>query len=259
MLGANAARATCALLVLLALHTSGLAQSSPPPTHITAFTRAEAALGKLPSRWQLLGLPNKPGQALTRFELTSGADAGSQNQHSVRISANNSYGALVYTLDAEQKQRAPKTLSWRWRIDSFASGVNLRTRGGDDSAVKVCILFDMPLERVPFGERLLLRMANSLSKTPLPNATLCYVWDATLATDSLLDNPYSRRVRSIVVHSAPAGPAWLSAERTIAADFARAFGNESSELPPILAIAIGGDSDNTGGASVAYLADLTAQ
>jgi Protein of unknown function (DUF3047) len=258
MWGAKATRLPLALLTLFALHAKGAAQALPTAApvlaaSISAFNRAESTLGKLPSRWQLIGLPNKPALALTRFELLSGPE------HSLRITTNNSYGALVYTLDAEQKQRSIKTLSWRWRIDSFAEGVNLRTRDGDDSAVKVCILFDMPIERVPFSERLLLRLANTLSNTPLPNATLCYVWDANLAAGTLQDNPYTRRVRSIVVHSLPAGSGWQTAQRTLAADFARTFGKESPELPPILAIAIGGDSDNTGGSSVAYLADLNAQ
>lgn len=255
MLGARSARSALTWLALVALHSHCLAQSTAPG-NITAFTQTEALLGKLPSRWKIIGLPNKPTLAVTRFELVSGAESG---QHSLRVSANSSYGALVYTLDAEQKQRSIKTLSWRWRIDSFAEGVNLRTRDGDDSAVKVCILFDMPIERVPFSERWLLRLANTFSTTPLPNATLCYVWDANLAADTLIDNPYTRRVRSIVVHSLPAGPGWQTAQRTIAADFAGAFGKESPELPPILAIAIGCDSDNTGGTSVAHLADLIAQ
>jgi hypothetical protein len=253
MWAARASRCCVISAALLALPNPGFAQPAALTTPISAFTRADAALGKLPSRWQLIGLPNKPTLALTRFELSSGA------QHSLRITSNNSYGALVYTLDADQQARGFKTLSWRWRIDSFAEGVNLRTREGDDSAVKVCVLFDMPLGRVPFSERWLLRLANTFSKTPLPNATLCYVWDPSLAADSLLDNPYTRRVRYIVAHSAPAGPSWQATERNIAADFARAFGKESAELPPILAIAIGGDSDNTGGTSVAYLADLSVQ
>lgn len=40
------------------------------------------------------------------------------------------------------------------------------------------------------------------------------------------------------------------------ADFLRLFGDESSTVPPVLASAVGADSDNTGGRSLAYIADL---
>jgi hypothetical protein len=39
-------------------------------------------------------------------------------------------------------------------------------------------------------------------------------------------------------------------------DFARLFGQESRSTPPVIAVAVGADSDNTGGQSLAYLTQM---
>ena len=56
----------------------------------------------------------------------------------------------------------------------------------------------------------------------------------------------------MIVYATP-----LADARDVAADFRRAFGDESAEVPPLLAIAVAGDADNSGAQSVAYLAGLS--
>ena len=41
------------------------------------------------------------------------------------------------------------------------------------------------------------------------------------------------------------------------ADFQRAFGDESPTLPPLVAVSLAGDADNTGGHTLAYIAGLS--
>ena len=53
-----------------------------------------------------------------------------------------------------------------------------------------------------------------------------------------------------------AEPGWRDERRDIAADFRQLFGDESPEVPEILAIALGADADNTRGRSLAHVADL---
>ena len=65
-----------------------------------------------------------------------------------------------------------------------------------------------------------------------------------LATDVVLDGPAS-----------PNGQ-WVTQRRNVAEDFARLFGQESRSTPPVIAVAVGADSDNTGGQSLAYLTQL---
>jgi len=177
-------------------------------------------------------------------------------QPALRIDARASYGNLVHplTLPADA---GPLQLAWRWRVERFADGSDLASKAGDDTALKVCALFDMPLARVPFFERLLLRFARSRSGENLPAATVCYVWDRLLPAGSELRNAYSRRVRYVVLQgpTTPLG-AWRSERRDLAADFLRVFSDEAREVPPLIAIAIGADADNTKSESRAYLSDL---
>ena len=156
-----------------------------------------------------------------------------------------SYGNLVHELPPGNPGR---WLSWRWRIDEANPRADLRTRDGDDAALKVCVLFDLPLDAVPFAERQLLRIARARSGEALPAATLCYVWDPRLPAGTLLDNAHSRRVRWLVLRGAGSPIAtWQSERRDVQADFLRAFGDEARAAVPLQAIAVGADADNTKG------------
>ena len=91
----------------------------------------------------------------------------------------------------------------------------------------------------------------------LPYATLCYVWDPALAPGTVLPNAYSRRVRFMVADGlGSATGQWQNHQRTLAADFLRAFGDEARQLPPAIAVVIGADADNTAGRSLGYIGDL---
>ncbi|MBK8864674.1 MAG: DUF3047 domain-containing protein [Betaproteobacteria bacterium] len=137
------------------------------------------------------------------------------------------------------------------------AAADLRSKSGDDTAVKVCLSFDLPMSAVPFVERQLLRLARSRTGENLPAATLCWVWAGTEAHGARLDNAYSRRVRTIVLRNGSDAPGrWHSESRDVAADFLRAFGDESATVPPLTAVIVAGDADNTGARSVAHVADL---
>jgi hypothetical protein len=168
----------------------------------------------------------------------------------LRVDSERGYANLVHRLPGV----GAGVLGWRWRVDVAPAGANLTRREGDDTAIKVCALFDMPFERVPFLERALLRLASLLTRETLPAAVLCYVWDANLPADTLLRNPYTARVRYLTSRGTPGQ--WRDERHDLAADFLRAFGDESRDVPPLVAIAIGADTDNTGSRSLAYLDGL---
>jgi len=48
----------------------------------------------------------------------------------------------------------------------------------------------------------------------------------------------------------------LELERRLGADFLRAFGHETREIPPLIALVVGADADNTGARSLAFVGDL---
>jgi hypothetical protein len=197
-----------------------------------------------PAPWVFAGLPAQRLPA-TRFQLDDlyGASA-------LRIEAVGAYGNLLHPLAAVPAG----VLAWRWRVDRRLPGADLRTKQGDDTSLKVCAMFDLPRARVPFIERQLLRLAESRVGQPLPNATLCYVWDPAWPRDTVLPNAYTRRVRYITLGTAE--PGWQRERRALAADFLRAFGDEATTVPALTAIAVGADSDNTGGHSLGWVGDL---
>ncbi len=191
--------------------------------------------------WAYAGLPaQKPPP--TRYQVRE-----LDGRRVLHIEADRSYGNLVHPLTGEPAG----VLSWRWRVDTPLAAADLRTKQGDDAALKVCAMFELPRERVPFVERQLLRLAESRFGEPLPNATLCYLWDPTWPRGSVVPNAYTKRVRFITLDGA-AG-AWRSERHDLAVDFLRAFGDESREVPPLRAILVGADADNTGGRSVGWI------
>jgi hypothetical protein len=198
--------------------------------------------------WRVVGLPQQT-KPFTQFSVID-----LDGHRALRVEADASYGNLVHPLQAAE---TPHHLAWQWRVDEPNLAADLHSRQGDDIALKVCTLWDMPIERVPFFERQVLRLARAHARQALPAATVCYVWDSHLPTGTELPSPFTRRLRYVVLRSG-GDPlhAWASERRDIAADFIKLFGTESPELPALVGIAVGADADNTRGHSLAHAADL---
>jgi hypothetical protein len=195
-----------------------------------------------------VGLPGHK-IAFTRFDMVQ-----RDGQSVLRVRADQSYANLSHALPPGT---AAGVLRWKWRLDQALPQANLRRKDGDDVAIKVCAMFDLPLEKIGFIERNLLRLARSNTGEHLPGATLCYVWDPALPVGTELPNAYTGRVRYLVLNSAstPLGQ-WASHRRDLAADFLHSFGSETDTVPPLLAIVVGADADNTQGTSLAYVGDV---
>ena len=201
-----------------------------------------------PAPWHVAGLPQQK-KPYTRFTLDD-----VDGRRALRVEAESSYGNLVHPLTVAE---TGVHLAWQWRVDELLPAANLHEKNGDDTALKVCVFFDLPIERVPFFERQLLRFARTQTPEPLPGATICYVWDAHLPVGTALDNPFTHRVRYLVLESgAPQPHQWAHERRDVAADFTHLFGAESPEVPPIVGVAVGADADNTHGHSLGHVADL---
>ena len=138
---------------------------------------------------------------------------------------------------------------------------DILTKAGDDAALKLCVMFDHPLNSVPFVERTLLRIARSLSGEDLPAATLCYVWDSVYKAGLQGANPYTQRVRFITLQGKGAPLAqWHTESRDVGADFAKLFPDElpaGAAAPKVRAVLIGADSDNTGAESLAWVQSVS--
>jgi len=196
--------------------------------------------------WQVITLPKRPRH--TSYEVVD-----IDGQRAVRASAEGSYANVVHPLNVDPA--ATPILRWSWRVDQFPADSDLTVRSGDDLAAKVCVLFDLPLDRLSLGDRLKIQLGRWLFKLELPAATLCYVWDRTLTVGTWLPNAYTDRVRMLVLRSGAAGQqgSWFAEHRDLRTDFARAFGAEAQGgVPRISAVAFAADADNTSGRALAY-------
>ena len=230
-----------AAVTTLVLGSAALAQGQA----ITPFAKGDATPNE---PWKVIGLPGQT-KPMTRFSLVD-----LDGKRALKVEADLSYGNLAHAVKVSE----PGThLAWQWRVDKFIDAADLREKTGDDTAVKVCVFFEHALEKVPFGERQLLRLARSRTADLLPAATVCYVWDNKLAVGTTLDNAFTRRMRYMVLQNGTAnGSRWTAQKRDVGADFLKLFGDEATEAAPIVGIAIGADSDNTQSHSVGYVADL---
>ena len=198
--------------------------------------------------WAVVGLP-KQSKPYTRFSVVD-----VDGRRALRVEADKSYGNLVHPL---KRSITAAHLAWQWRVDEPLTRADLREKQGEDIAVKVCTVWDLPMDQVPFAERQALRVARAATDGELPTATVCYVWDPALPVGTKLDSPFTRRLRYIVLRNGQDPlKQWTEDRRDIAADFLALFGDESTTLPPLVGILVGADSDNTRAHSVAHVADI---
>lgn len=201
--------------------------------------------------WTVVTLPDQKPPVTRYYAETS------QGRAAVRMEARASYGPLVLNLSPAT---AIGKVQWEWRVAEQSEAINLRTKAGDDTPAKVCVGLDWPDERVPFLERQLLRLARKRMDMTLPGATLCWVWGAKETPGDVIENPYSRRVRYIVLRNAKQmGAGWFAEQRDLATDLRLAFADEwpsGAGLPLVTAITVAADADNTASQSMAWVSRL---
>lgn len=146
-------------------------------------------------------------------------------------------------------------LRWRWKVANVLKSSDLRKKEGDDYPARLYVMFDYPIEKLPFVERTKLRLARLFYDPNLPGATLNYVWDTRAPAGTVAPSSYTGQVRLIVVESGDARVGrWVDYERDLVRDFERAFGEKP---PAITAVAVATDTDNTGEAATAWFGDIS--
>jgi len=122
------------------------------------------------------------------------------------------------------------------------------------------LLFDYPLERVPWQQRWLIRAARTLHDPDLPAATLVYLLHDRPHPVSPQDSPYTDRVKMIVARAEARAGVWYSETRDLLADFQSAFGAEYGPgMPALRAIAVGADGDQTEARFTSWFGDVELQ
>ncbi|MCP5264507.1 MAG: TIGR04282 family arsenosugar biosynthesis glycosyltransferase [Burkholderiaceae bacterium] len=170
------------------------------------------------------------------------------------LESHESASALVHRVPVSL--RGSTHVDWRWQVSGFPRRSGFGERDLDDFAARVYVIFDYPLDKVPFGERIAIRIARAFY-SDVPAAALVYVWHPSVAVDTLAISPYSGRARMLVARQDPRVGVWHRERRDLMRDFQRAFGAEYGPgMPPLAAIALGADTDQSGGRLTAYFGDV---
>lgn len=147
-------------------------------------------------------------------------------------------------------------LSWRWKVERDVAPTDLARKGGDDRAIALFVAFVDP----PEAPDLLQRFGQGLGLPPRALVerarTLTFVWGGRHPAGSVIVSPYApERSRLIVLRpsGAPTG-AWVAERVDLDAAYRRAFGAAPSA--PVAFLALTADSDDTGGDSLAFIADI---
>ena len=199
--------------------------------------------GELARPWRVLSLPRvKPAEI---------AIVPEEGRNVLRVRSESAAGSAGLSFSAD----GHATLAWRWKVDRVVAKADLHVKRGDDFAARVYVFFDVPLDELPFATRMKLKLLALLHGEPLPTAGICYVWDNRNAPGTSVWNPYTDRVRTVVLESgnAEAGR-WKEERRDLAADFRAAFGARA--VPRLSGIAAGNDTDQTGESVTAWFGDF---
>lgn len=223
---------------------------------IPAFS-SSAPGAPLPRGWREQRLPKAPP-----------ADAALVNEDGatvLRVRSIAAAGGAVHALDTNAGASAGTgshpLLSWRWKVDRVVEKADMTRRAGDDFAARVYVFFAVPAEDLPLGDRLKIMLARIVYGEQLPTAGICYVWDNRHPAGTTAWNPFTNRIRMVVVESGSARAGqWSDVRRDLEADFRAAFGAQwPKPMPPITAIAAGNDTDQTGETATAWFGDFRMQ
>lgn len=234
-----------ACLISLALLCGGALASDVEELAVGHFSSNRAG-DALPAGWKPYRIGRNDRE--TRYSL-----AEVDGRTVLEARADRSVSALAYSLRADPR-RTP-WLSFRWRTERLDDRADVRTKAGDDYPARIYVIFDYDIARLPVAQRIKLRMARSLWGEEVPAAALCYVWEPRQPVGYSQWSAYTERLRMIVAESGNARLGqWVAIERNVAEDFRAAFGEDP---PPIEAIIVATDTDNTGGAAHTWFGDIS--
>jgi len=165
--------------------------------------------------------------------------------------ANSSASASAFVLKDEMDVYESPGIRWRWRTGTVYEKGDIRTKKGDDSPIRIYIMFEYDPKRASTGMRLKYGIAKALYGKYPPHASLNYIWASKVPVGTLLKSAYTERSRMLVKRSGNSDTGrWVEEEANILDDYRRAFGED----PPRRArLAVMNDSDNTGESSVSHI------
>jgi hypothetical protein len=191
-----------------------------------------------------------------RFEkITSYTDYALIEDNGIRVVkavSNASASGLARDLEIDIKKY--QIITWRWKVSNVYMKADVTKKHGDDYPARIYVSFLYDPDRAGFFERAKFEMAKMVSGKYPPGSAINYIWASHAKPGTVVSNPYSDRVKMIVIESGKeALNTWITEERNIYNDYVDAFGVE----PPMMSgIAIMTDSDNTKESATAFYGDI---
>lgn len=214
-----------------------------PAEHAATATAAAYAQAGFDG-WQHNPLPGKTPSEFAVVQL-DGRDA-------VQARANASASLLRKQLRIEPE--ALGHVRFSWRVPELLAEADMARRETDDANVRVVLAFDGDRSRFSPKNAMLSELSRTLTGEEMPYATLMYTWCNRRAAGSVVLNPRTDRIRTLVVEAGSARlNQWLDYERDIAADYQKVFGEAPGAL---IGLAIMTDTDNTRSQATAWYGPL---
>ncbi|MGM0453746.1 MAG: DUF3047 domain-containing protein [Thermodesulfobacteriota bacterium] len=212
--------------------------------YIGKFSDADPA-DEIPSGWEPLTFEEIEAHTDYRLIDYKGAPV-------VRAESDASASGLIRKMRIDP-QKYP-VIQWRWRATGVYEKGDVTEKSGDDYPARIYIAFEYDPDEVGFFERAKFKMIKMVRGQYPPTGAINYIWASSAPKDKIVPNPYTDRVKMIVVESGKDNTnTWVTESRNIVEDYKAAFGEDP---PMIRGIAIMTDSDNTGESAVTYYGDI---
>jgi hypothetical protein len=180
----------------------------------------------------------------SRYEASADSDQ-------LRITSRNGASMLVFPDEIDFNETP--YLTWRWQVITDVVGEDVRTREGDDAAIRLYVSFRPPLAARPLPERIWAAIQRRRFGELPPDRGIALVGSNRQYPETIYVSPFTDRSYNVI---APAGPAHTDDEgwRTQRVDIRALHRELYGEEPPAAAfLSVMGDSDNSGGQSEAIL------
>ncbi len=148
-------------------------------------------------------------------------------------------------------------VQWQWKALNIYKNGDVNKKDGDDYPARIYITFEYDPNKMSIVERAKFKFAKFVygeyGEYP-PSGAITYIWASKAQVGTIVSNPYTDRVKMIVVESGKdLLNTWITEERNLFDDYVAAFG---AKPPMISGIAIMTDSDNTKESAIAFYGDI---
>jgi hypothetical protein len=203
--------------------------------------------GKVDSHWEPFTFAKV--KIKTLYEIVRDAT------HGAVLHARAESGASALRFQVDRVVDAPTTMKWSWKIGEIPEGSSAKSKETDDFAARIYVTFAYDPARASGLTRAEFGLAKSIYGNYPPMSALSYIVEPNLPVGTIVDNPFTSRVKMVVVENGKLLGQWKSFERDIFDDYKRAFGT-----PPPTAmsgIVVMTDADNTHSRAEAWYGDIS--